>query len=198
MLKTAAATFVFLLTSTLAFAQYPEQYYGPPLESAGCVEIEAYTPEGWYLDRNPWSAPSPEERFIWFGELCVDGPVAVLTFESFSYRVCHPTFYGPDECMGWGVFVIRIPDRHVMTWDPEFETDWGFYQAAVQVGEWAWAYDSLTNLGDGTAMYSEGVWEFEQPLWWVESDEFTRWQFIVSERSTPVFTNRTAGLRVGR
>ena len=69
----------------IAYGGYPDDYYGPPILE-GCIDIEAYTPTGWYHDMNPWSAPSPEEGVIWFGTLCVDGPVAVLEFTQLAGR----------------------------------------------------------------------------------------------------------------
>ena len=191
---------VLLFVGGLAFAGYPEDYFGPPLPE-GCIEIEAYTPTGWYHDMNPWSGASPEEGIMWFGELCVEGPVAVLEFTKLGGRYCTPSIFNPniDECYAFPWFTISKPDRHVMTWQPEFGPDWGFYLTSVHTGDWNWIYDSLTNNGDDTATFIEGVFEFITPLWYVESDDFTRWKFLVSEAHTPIFGVRTTiGRRVGQ
>jgi hypothetical protein len=190
-----------LVAATAWGGAYPDEYYGPPLPAQGeCIEIEAYTPTGWYHDMNPWSMPSPEEGVIWFGTLCVEGPVAVLEFTQLAGRYCNEAPWGtpgdPPLCWAWMWLDINEPDRHIMAWDPAFDSDWGFYQASVSAGDWIWIYDSITDLGDGTAMFVEGAWHFIPPLWFEESDEFTRWKFLVSPKVTPVFgLVRTAGMR---
>ena len=85
-----------------------------------------------------------------------------------------------------------------MTWDPAFDPDWGFYQASVSAGDWLWYYDSLTNLGGGESMFVEGVWRFFPPFWWEESDDHTRWKFLVREKETPLFGVRHGAPRVGQ
>ncbi len=188
-----------LLATAMAWGGYPDEYYGPPLPE-GCSDVEAYVPSGGFLDRNPWSMPSPEEGIFWFGQLCVEGPVAVLEFTQLAGRHCTPSIYNPsiDECFAWLWMNISDPDRHVMTWDPAFAPDWGFYQASVSAGDWQWYYDSLTNLGGDQRMFVEGVWEFFPPLIWEEFDGRTRWMFLVSPRTTPIFGIRHGASRVGQ
>ena len=188
---------VLILVTAAAWGGYPDEYYGQPLPQ-GCTEIEAYTPTGWYHDMNPWSMPSPEEGVIWFGTLCVDGPVAVLEFTHLAGRHCTPSIFNPniDECFAWSWMTISNPDRHVMTWDPDFDPDWGFYQASVSAGDWHWYYDSLTNLGGDQAMFVEGAWRLFPPYFWEESDQFTRWKFLVSPKVTPLFGVRRGASRV--
>jgi hypothetical protein len=84
-----------------------------------------------------------------------------------------------------------------MTWDPALPPDWGFYQASVSAGDWTWFYDSLTNLGSGESMFVEGAWRLFPPYFWEESDEFTRWKFLMRERVTPTFGFRFGGRRLG-
>ena len=188
-----------MISAVTVSGGYPEEYYGPPVLD-GCIDIEAYVPEGWYLDRYPWSAVSPEEKMFWFGTLCVEGNVAVIEFTQFGGRVCREEPWGTREdnqlCWAWSLYNIANPDRHVMPWDPDFDVDWGFYLASVSIGEWDWAYDSLTNLGDGTFMFVEGVWHFAPPFWWAESDEWSRWKFLVTPREAKVFAlHRSVGRR---
>jgi hypothetical protein len=177
---------IILLVAVLAAAVveggYPEEYYGPPILE-GCIEIQAYVPEGWYLDRYPWSAVGPEEKIFWFGTLCVEGAVAVIEFTEFGSRHCYENPFGFEECWSSYQYDITEPDRHVMAWDPSWEVDWGFYQAQVSIGEWNFAYDSVTNRGDGTFMFVQGVWHFDPPFWWAESDEFSRWKFLVAPKT---------------
>jgi len=175
-----------LLVAGGVFAGYPEDYFGPPLPE-GCIKIEAYVPSGWFLDRNPWSMPSPEESIFWFGTLCVEGPVAVLEFTELGSRYCKPSIFNPniEECYARTWLTISKPDRHVMAWDTNFEPDWGFYIASVHTGDWTWTYDSLTNNDNGTMTFVTGTFDFITPLWWVESDNHTRWKFLVSEKHTP-------------
>ena len=187
-----------LLMAGGVFAGYPEEYYGPPLPE-GCTEIEAWVPAGWFHDRNPWGMISPEEGIIWFGTLCVEGPVAVLEFKQLGGRHCTPSIFNPsiEECFAWHWMNISNPDRHVMAWDPAFDPDWGFYQASVSAGDWMWIYDSLTNLGGEESMFVEGTWHFYPPLVWEESNEFTRWKFLMRERQTPTFGLRYGASRIG-
>jgi hypothetical protein len=182
-------------------AGYPEEYYGPPIPD-GCIEIEAYVPAGWFLDRNPWSMPSPEENIFWFGELCVEGNVAVLEFTELGNRTCRETPWGTrdDEplCFSGWTMKLSQPDRHVMAWDPSFPVDWGFYIASVHFDDWLWRYDSLTVTTGGDMVFVEGVFEFVTPLWWVESNDFTRWKFLVRERAAPAFALHRSAIRRGR
>ncbi len=190
---------IVLLMAGGVSAGYLEEYYGPPLPEApppdDCLEIEAWVPAGGFHDQNPWSMPSPEEGIIWFGTLCIEGPVAVLEFTRLGGRYCAPSIFNPsiDVCYAWHWLMIGTPDRHVMAWDPAFSSDWGFYQAAVSAGDWIWSYDSLTNLGNDEFMFVEGAWRLFPPDFWEESDEFTRWRFLVREKVTPVFGFRNGG-----
>jgi hypothetical protein len=193
---------MLVVTAGIAAAGYPEDYFGPPVPD-GCMEIEAYVPSGWFLDRNPWSMPSPEEGILWFGTLCVEDGIAVLEFTSLAGRHCRESPWGtiddPEVCYAWHMLDISNPDRHVMPWDPDFDPDWGFYLASVHAGEWIWFYESLTDNGDGSMTFVEGAFEFITPLWYVESDNYTRWKFLVTERETRMFGRRTTtGRRVSR
>ena len=181
-----------LLVAGAVFAGYPEEYFGPPLPE-GCIEIEAYVPSGWFLDRNPWSMTSPEESIFWFGERCIEGPVAVLEFKSIAGRHCYESLFGFEKCYAWHWSNISYPDRHVMVWD--FPPDSGFYLTSIFKGDWEWFYESLTNQGDGTFVFTEGVFDFVSPFWWLESDNYTRWKFLVTERHTPnmKLTRRSPG-----
>ena len=187
--------FALLVTAT-TWAGYPANYFGPPLPD-GCIEIEAWVPAGGFHDMNPWSMPSPEEGIIWFGSLCVDGPIAVLEFTQLGGRYCQWSIFNPniEECYAWAWLTIGVPDRHVMTWQPEFAPDWGFYLTSLFVGEWTWFYESLTDNGDGTMMFVEGAFGYILPSWFVESDEHTRWRFTVREKQTPTFGYRAASTR---
>ncbi len=187
---------IFAIAGSL-WAGYPDDYFGPPLPD-GCTEVEAWVPAGGWHDMNPWSMPSPEESIIWFGTLCVDDPVVVLEFTRLGGRYCTPSIFNPniDECYAWTWMTITKPDRHVMTWDPDFAPDWGFYLTSIFAGDWTWFYESLTNNDDGTMTFVEGAFEFEQPLWYVESDDHTRWKFIVREKQTPAFGFRSVTGRV--
>ena len=185
----------------IAAAGYPEEYFGPPAPE-GCIDIEAYIPAGWFLDRNPWSMPSPEEGIMWFGTLCAENGVAELEFTSLGGRYCQEAPWGtigdPPVCFVWHMLDIREPDRHVMPWDPDFAPDWGFYIASVHLGEWIWRYDSLTNNDDGTMTFVEGAFEFITPFWYIESDDYTRWKFLVREKTSKIFGFRSiAGGRIG-
>jgi hypothetical protein len=46
-------------------------------------------------------------------------------------------------------------------------------------------------------VFVEGVFEFGPPFWWIESDEFTRWKFLVRERQTIKLGFRRAADRRG-
>ncbi|MHC4371004.1 MAG: hypothetical protein ACYSW8_25625 [Planctomycetota bacterium] len=185
--------FVTLLVAGAAFGGYPEEYYGPPLPD-GCMDVEAYVPSGWFHDRNPWSMPSPEEGIFWFGTLCVEGGVAALEFTRLGSRRCYEAPWGtpgnPPICFAGYTIEISRPDRHVMAWDPDFDIDWGFYLASVHFGEWIWSYESLTAIEGNDMVFVTGVFEFITPLWYVESDDYTRWKFLVSPRTAKGFPMR--------
>ena len=103
----------------------------------------------------------------------------------------------PEIC--WSAWVIEIstPDRHVMAWDPDFDFDWGFYIASVHFGDWLWSYESLTGTTGADMIFVTGVFEFITPLWWVESDDFTRWKWSVRPRSAKAFPMRRSVGRYG-
>lgn len=189
---------ILILATAGAEGGYPAEYYGPQLPN-GCMDVEAYVPSGWFHDRNPWSMPSPEESVFWFGSLCVENGVAVLEFTSLAGRHCREAPWGvvgdPPLCYAWHMLDIRRPDRHVMAWDLGFEIDWGFYLASVHFGEWIWSYESLTTIEGDDMVFVTGVFEFITPLWWVESDAYTRWKFLVSPRTTPMFGLRRTTAR---
>jgi hypothetical protein len=192
-----------MISAANVFGSYPEQYYGPRLPD-GCIEIEAYIPEGWYLDRYPWSSPSPEENIFWFGTLCVEGDVAIIEFTELGPRRCRPAPWGTieDEPICFSSWTLDIEnDRHVMPWDPEFDVDWGFYIAQVFMGDWIWFYESLSvDESRNFFVFVQGAFEFITPLWYVESDEYSRWKFKVKERSveTKVQMYRLPGGRRGQ
>ena len=167
----------------------------------GCMEIEAYVPDGWFHDRNPWSMPSPEEGIFWFGTLCVEGGVAALEFTHLGSRRCYKPPYGvigdPDICFAGYTIEISKPDRHVMPWDPDFPIDWGFYIASIFIGDWEWSYESLTAIEGMDMVFVTGVFEYHQPLWFVESDKYTRWKFLVSPRTAKAFPMRRSVGRYG-
>ena len=189
MMKKAIIALFALLIASAAFAGYPEEYYGPPLPE-GCIEIEAYIPEGGFLDRYPWSMPSPEEVIFWWGTLCVEGDVAVIEFTDLGSRVCRENAWGSRDdvpsCYGWHKVDIHDPDRYVIPWDPDFEDDWGFYIAQVWNGD-VWLYNSVTNNDDGSMTFVQGGFDFVSPLWFIESDDYSRWTFKVKPKTSPVY-----------
>lgn len=192
--------FLAVLIAAPALAGYPQEYYGAPLPD-GCMEIEAYVPSGWFHDRNPWSMPSPEEGVFWFGTLCVEGGVAVLEFDRLGSRRCYEAPWGmpgdPEICFAGYTIEVSKPDRHVMAWDLNFEVDWGFYIASVHFGNWEWSYESLTVVSPNEWVFVTGVFDFITPLWWVESDTWTRWKFLVSPRTAKAFPMRRSVGRYG-
>lgn len=179
-------TLCLLMIAAGAMAGYPDRYYGPPTTLDGCIDIEAYIPEGGWLDRNPWGMRSPEEIFFFFGELCIEDGIAVVEFKEITFRYCRPSPWGtrgdPDICFAadWGIEISR-PERYVLPWDPAFPTDWGFYIAQVWNGE-VFLYESLTHLGDDEFLFVSGAFEIELPVWLIESDEWTRTDFLISPR----------------
>lgn len=183
---------IVLLLAAPAFAGYPEEYYGVPLED-GCFEIEAFIPEGGWHDMNPWGMISPEENIIWFGELCVENDVATLEFTQVGTRHCTSSIYNHniEQCWAWLFNPVGVSDPVVMFWDN------GFYLTSVDFGDNFYAYDALTVNADGTMVYVEGVFEFVTPLWFYESDEFTRTRYNVSERQTDI-RNRQPKRSLGR
>lgn len=190
--------FVAVMMAGSLMAAYPEDYYGPPIPD-GCMDIQAYVPDGWFLDRNPWSMPSPEEGIFWFGTLCVDGGVAALEFTQIASRACYKQPWGtredPDICYAGWMVEIREPDRHVMAWDLDFQVDWGFYIASIFMGDWEWQYESLTVIEGDDMVFVTGTFEYHQPLWFVESDKWTRWKFLVSPRTVTGFPVRRSFAR---
>lgn len=166
------------------------------------MDVEAFIPSGWYLDRNPWSSPSPEENVFWFGTLCVESGIAVLEFTHLGSRRCFDPPYGvigdPQICYaGWSI-EISSPDRHVLPWDPAFQIDWGFYIASIFIGDWQWSYESLTAIEGDDMIFVTGVFDFITPLWYAESDQWTRWKFLVSPRTAKAFPmRRVMGGRYG-
>jgi len=191
---------IMVVSAGLVSAGYPKGYFGPPLPD-GCIDIEAYVPHGWFLDRNPWSMPSPEESIFWFGTLCVESGVAVLEFDRLGWRRCYEQPYGvvgdPLICFSDWSIALSKPDRHVMAWDLDFEIDWGFYIASVHFGDWIWSYESLTAIEGEDMIFITGVFEFVVPFWWIESEDWTRWKFLVSPRTAKAFPMRRIGGRVG-
>jgi len=185
-----------LMVPLAALAGYPEDYYGPPLPN-GCMDVEAFVPDGWFHDRNPWSMPSPEENIFWFGTLCVESGIAVLEFDRLGSRRCYENPWGFIECFAGYTIEISTPDRHVMAWDPAFPIDWGFYLASVHFGNWEWSYESLTAATGRDMVFVTGVFHFITPLWWVEDDSYTRWKFLVSPRTAKAFPMRRSVGRYG-
>jgi len=187
---------LLVVPAGIVLAGYPEDYFGPPAPN-GCIKVEAYVPSGWFHDRNPWSMPSPEETVFWFGELCVENGVAVLEFTQLGSRRCYENPWGLEECYAGWLIEISKPDRHLMAWDPDFDIDWGFYLAKVHFRDWEWSYESLTASTGNDMVFVTGVFEFITPFWWVESDNWTRWKFLVSPRSAIGFPMRRIGGRYG-
>ncbi len=191
---------VALMVPLAALGAYPEDYYGPPLPD-GCMDVEAFVPDGWFHDRNPWSMPSPEESIFWFGTLCVESGIAVLDFDRLGGRYCYEAPWGtiddPPVCFAGWTIELSHPDRHVMAWDPNFEIDWGFYIASVHFGDWEWSYESLTVRAPFEWIFVTGVFDFITPLWWVESDTWTRWKWLVTPRTAKAFPMRRVGGRHG-
>jgi len=188
--------FLILGVGSSAVAAYPEDYFGPPIPD-GCMDVQAYVPAGWFLDRNPWSMPSPEENVFWFGNLCVESGIAVLEFTQLGSRRCYEDPWGFEECYAGWLINISTPDRHVMAWDPDFQVDWGFYLTSIFMGNWEWQYESLTASTGGNMVFVTGTFEYHMPLWFVESDNWTRWKFLVSPRTAKGFPLRRSVGRYG-
>ena len=189
---------VLLVALPLA-AQYPGKYYEQPLPLANgqCVQVEAYLSA--YLDMNPWSMPDPTGAYFLFGTLCAEGDSAVLTFEEMASRKCRQAPWGsvddkPICDQYFAVRPLRNIIRHVLPWVAD-NTGSGFYLASMAATYPFWNYESLTYHGNNCATYVEGVFEFVTPLWYLESDLFTRRVYDIAPRTAQPLTIRRGGER---
>jgi len=187
---------VLMAAGSLA-AQYPVEYYGQPLPLADgdCAEVEAYLES--YLDMNPWSMPDPTGHFFLFGTLCMEGDSAVLTFEEMASRSCRQAPWGSVDdtpiCEYYTVRQLSRVSRHVMPWKKGIYR--GFYLSSLPDTSPFWKYESLTYEGDNEATYIEGVFEFVTPLWYLESDLFTRRVYKVVPRTAKPLSIHRGGER---
>jgi len=189
-----------LLVAGPLVAQYPDWYYGQPLpiDSGQCVEVQAYL--SCYHDMNPWSMPDPTESYFLFGTLCVDGGSAILTFEEMASRKCRPAPFGsvddtPICDQYYAPRQLRKVSRHVLPWVGDSGPDGGFYLSSMAASYPFFNYEALTYEGDDMATYVEGVFEFVTPLWYQESNLFTRRVYKIAPRTAEPLSILRGGAR---
>jgi len=189
---------VILMAAGTSVAQYPEVYMGSPLPLADgdCVDVEAYL--SCYLDMNPWSMPNPTGSFFLFGTLCLEGDTVVLTFEEMASRRCRSAPWGSVDdrpiCDQYSALrPLRKISRHVLPWVGDSEI--GFYLSSVAATYPFFNYESFTYEGNDVATYVEGVFEFVTPLWYLESDLFTRRVYKIAPRTAEPLTILRGGAR---
>lgn len=84
-------------------------------------------------------------------------------------------YWAPRPIKGWG--------KHVLAWTPKYETELGLYLSSIQAQYPFWKYESFTYNGGNDGSFTEGVFEFVTPLWFFESDLFTRKKYVVSPKT---------------
>ena len=186
-MKKFIGTMLILLVASVVSAVYPDAYYGDPLpmENGECVEIQAHL-ESW-LDMNPWGMPDPTGTYFLFGSLCLNEGVAVLTFNTIAGRECKPRPYGTIEdlpiCEYWAPRTITGWGEHILAWSPKDTTGVGVYIATIEGQYPFWKYESFTYTGGESGTFVEGVFEFVTPLWFFESDLFTRKTYVIAPKT---------------
>ena len=164
---------IFMLGAVTVSAGWPDEYVGDELPD-GCLQIEAEIVE--WLDMNAWGMVSPVGVVV-IGELCVQSGVATLSFEWMVSRECEETPWGqvgnPENCRYRVGTRLRGPDK-VMPFQN------GAYVAYVHSPSGVVPYEALTWIEeDGAGRFVSGVFDFVTPLWFYESDEYTRVEWVV-------------------
>lgn len=163
------------LAST-AFAGWPAGYQGDELPD-GCFPVKAEIID--WLDFNPWGQPSPV-GLIAAGDLCVENGVANFSLDYIVDEQCREAPYGvvgdPPICDYKVKVVFREPLRVLPFVD-------GAYIAYVHEGNVV-PYEALVWDADADqGVFIDGVFDFVNPLWFTESDGFTRIVWVVEPRS---------------
>jgi hypothetical protein len=177
MKKTLCAIVLILGFAATGFAGWPEGYQGDELPD-GCFNIEAEIVE-WH-DANPWGQRSPV-GVVAVGDICVESGVATLNFQYIANKSCYEPAYGvvgdPVVCeyrvsvsFSQPVRVLPFVNGAYIAYVHE-EGDIAPYEALV--------WDADSDLG----VFVDGVFDFVTPLWFYESDEYTRYVWEVSPRS---------------
>jgi hypothetical protein len=186
MKKTLIAIAIIGLAST-AVAGWPEGYQGDQLPD-GCFGIEAEIVD--WLDRNPWGQVSPV-GVVAAGDLCVEGEVATLNIKYIVNRRCEDG--APPVCE----YRVTVPFQEPIRVLPFVQ---GAYIAYVHNDNSTAPYEALVwDLEADEGLFIDGVFDFVTPLWFYESDEYTRLVWKVSPRSEElIFPRARKGARPRR
>lgn len=185
MKRLLSAIISVLLCAAPVLAGYPEGYAGDRLPD-GCHEVEAWIVD-WH-DMNPWGQYSPVGTNFWFGELCVDGDVAILEFESIGTRVCKQSPWGgfgnPEVCSStW------IGDSN--QWPYVLVYDQGLYESSVAIqdenGDPVLLFEALTYTEEQLeALFVTGAWKIVGTIFLEDDDRYTRTKWRIRQRQTPL------------
>lgn len=171
-----------------AVAGWPEGYQGDELPD-GCFNIKAEIVD--WLDRNPWGVISPVGVQA-AGDLCVEDGVARLNIQYIVWEYCEEAPYGVIGDSEVCEYRVRVEFREPLRVLP-FEK--GAYIAYVHEDGNIVPYEALVwDLESDSGRFVDGVFDFVTPLWFYESDEYTRLEWLIEPRSGDlVFPNVRRG-----
>ena len=164
---------IFMLGAVAASGGWPDEYVGDELPD-GCGQFEAEVVE--WLDMNPWGQVSPVGVVV-IGDVCVANDVATFHLGWIVSRECREAPWGSQDdtevCSYRVGSRMRVPDK-VMPFQN------GAYVAYVHAQDGSVPYEALTwSDEDGAGRFVSGTFDFVSPLWFYESDEHTRVEWVV-------------------
>jgi hypothetical protein len=160
-----------------AAAGWPEGYQGDELPD-GCFNIRAEIVD--WLDRNPWGMISPVGVQA-AGDICVEDGVATLNLQYIVSESCVESPWGvvgEDEVCEYRVRVEFSEPIRVLPFVS------GAYIAYVHEDGDIVPYEALVwDAESDSGRFIDGVFDFVTPLWFYESDEYTRLVWEVAPRT---------------
>lgn len=192
-MKRSFFTVAFVLLTAVAFGSWPEGYQGDELPSTSCFGFVAEVTD--WVDRNPWGMRSPV-GFKVIGEVCEQDGVAQFAFEwVVSREVCTTPPYsgvGEEETCD---YYVRIPWSEGPRYLPWVQ---GAYISYVHNDNSTATYEAfIWDEASQTGRFIDGVFDFVTPLWFYESDDYTRWEWELKPISGEVIIKRAVGGRKG-
>jgi hypothetical protein len=160
-------------TATADAQSWPEGYQGDEFAEGQCLDFEAEIVE--WLDRNPWGQRSPVGVQA-IGSLCMDDSVLHFAIHFIVHKTCVTAAYSGGEsqiCEYQTVAKFREPGR-ILPWAN------GAYIAYVHEPNETAPYEAVVWDADSeTGRFVDGVFDFVTPLWFFESEAYTRtvWEF---------------------
>lgn len=149
-------------------AGWPEGYQGDEIDQ-GCFPVALEISE-WY-DMNPWGQRSPVGVQA-IGDLCVDGGVATLSIDYIVNEVCNEPAWGARDQAPTCKYYVRVAFNEPARVLPF--VDGAYIAYVIESGDIA-PYEALVWDADVfRGRFIDGVFDFVSPLWFYESDQYTR------------------------